>query len=78
MQIPFGLLLLVIALRYRTLVPLCLLLAVIMQALGAYSAWFWKGSHGDHHPPEHFGSAAFVILGLIFFALSLTQRKVPS
>ena len=78
MQIPFGLLLLTVALRYRTLVPLCLLLAVIMQGLGAYSAWFWKGSHGDHHPPEHYGSAAFVVLGLIFFALSLSHRKVPA
>lgn len=78
MQIPFGLLLLAVALRYRTLVPLCLLLAVIMQSLSAYSAWFWKGSHGDHHPPEHYGSAAFVVLGLIFFALSMTHRKVLS
>lgn len=77
MQIPFGLLLLAVALRYRTLVPLCLLLTVIMQALGAYSAWFWKGSHTDHHPPEHFASAAFVVLGLIFLALSLSPRKIP-
>jgi hypothetical protein len=74
MQIPFGLLLLAVALRYRTLVPLCLLMAVVMQGLGAYSAWFWKGSHGGHHPPEHYGSVAGVVLGLIFFALSMTQR----
>jgi hypothetical protein len=75
MQIPFGLLLLAVAMHYRTLVPLCLLLSVMMQALGAYSAWFWKGSHGDHHPPEHYASVAAVVLGLIFLALSMRQRK---
>lgn len=77
MQIPFGLLLLAIAVRYRALVPLCLLLTVMMQALGAYAAWFSKGSHGDHHPPEHYSSAAFVLLGLVFLALALPPRKRP-
>jgi hypothetical protein len=75
MQIPFGILILIIALRYRTLVPLVLLLAIVMQALSAYSAWFWKGSHGDHHPPEHYGSAVFVVLGAVFFVLSLRDRR---
>lgn len=75
MQIPFGLLILIIALRYRTLVPLVLLLLILMQSLSAFSAWFWKGSHGDHHPPEHYGSAIFVVLGLVFFALSLRPRR---
>ena len=75
MQIPFGILILIIALRYRTLVPLVLLLTILMQALGAYSGWFWKGSHGGHHPPEHYGSAAFVVLGTIFFMLSLREGR---
>ena len=75
MQIPFGLLVLIIALRYRTLVPLTLLMLLIMQALSAYSAWFWKGAHGDHHPPEHYGSAAFVALGVVFLLLSLSGAK---
>lgn len=75
LQIPFGLLQLVVALRYRSLVPLLLLLLVLQQALGAWSAWFWKGAHGDHHPPEHYASVAFVLLGLVFLALSL--RTVP-
>jgi len=75
MQIPFGLLILLIAVRYRALVPVTLLLLIVMQALSAYSAWFWKGSHGDHHPPEHYGSAAFVVLGLVFFLLSLRHRR---
>ena len=75
MQIPFGLLILIIALRYRTLVPLVLLLLLMMQSLSAFAAWFWKGSHGDHHPPEHYGSAVFVELGILFLALSLRSRR---
>ncbi len=75
MQIPFGLLILIIALRYRTLVPLVLLLLILMQSLSAFSAWFWKSSQGGHHPPEHYGSALFVFLGLAFLALSLRPRR---
>ena len=75
MQIPFGILMLVIALRYRTLVPLTLLMAVIMQGLGAYSAWFWKGSTTGHHPPEHYASVVSVVLGIVFLALSLRRTS---
>jgi hypothetical protein len=75
MQIPFGILLLIIARRYRSFVPLALLLVIIMQALSAFSAWFWKGSHGGHHPPEHYGSAIFVVLGVFFLILSLRDRR---
>jgi hypothetical protein len=78
MQIPFGILMLIIALRYRTLVPLTLLMCVIMQALGAYSAWFWKGSTSGHHPPEHYASAVFTVLGLVFLALSLKRPSLAS
>ena len=75
MQIPFGILVLVIALRYRSLTPLVLLLLIMMQALSAFAAWFWKGAHGDHHPPEHYASAVFVGLGVVFFILSLRPRR---
>jgi hypothetical protein len=78
LQIPFGLLLVVIALRYRTLVPLLLLLLVLQQALGAWTAWFWKGAHSDHHPPEHYASVAFIILGLLFLGLSLSSGDRPT
>ena len=74
MQIPW-ILILIIALRYRSLVPLVLLLTILMQALGAYLGWFGKGSHSGHHPPEHYGSAAFVVLGTLFFMLSLRDRR---
>jgi hypothetical protein len=50
-------------------------IARIMQSLSAFSAWFWKSSQGGHHPPEHYGSALFVFLGLAFLALSLRPRR---
>ncbi|MFO1015105.1 MAG: hypothetical protein U1E50_15230 [Caulobacteraceae bacterium] len=74
MQISFGILILVIALRYRALVPLVLLLLILMHGLSAFAAWVWKGAQSDHHPPEHYGSAIFVLLGLLFFVFSLNGR----
>ena len=78
LQIPFGLLLVIIALRYRSLVPLLLLLLVLQQALGAWTAWFWKGAHSNHHPPEHYASVVFVVLGLLFLGMSLRSGDRPT
>ena len=71
MQIPFGILIGLVAWRYRTLVPLLLLLLIIQQALSAFAAWVFKGEFGGHHPPEHFASVIFTVLGFVFLALSL-------
>jgi hypothetical protein len=75
MQIPFGLLILTIAVRYRSLVPLTLLLVMLVQALGAISAWLWKGSHSGNHPPEHYASVAFLIVATPFLVLSLIPQR---
>ncbi|MDO8423684.1 MAG: hypothetical protein Q7S99_16140 [Parvibaculum sp.] len=75
LQIPWGIAQLIVGWRYRPLVPLFIALMVLQQALSAYSGWFGKGSHGDHHPPEHYGSALFVFLGILFLILSLRPRK---
>jgi hypothetical protein len=75
LQIPFGMLQLIVGLRYRTLVPLMLALMIVQQALSAFSAWFWKGSHGGHHPPEAYGAVAFVVLGAVFLGLALLPRS---
>ncbi len=77
-QIPFGILILIIALRYQSLVPLVLLLMILLQSLSSYSAWFWKGAHGDHHPPGHYGHTVFLVLSLIFLILSLRPRRPQS
>tara|TARA_R110000868_G_scaffold1276_3_gene9973 strand:+ start:7266 stop:7703 length:438 start_codon:yes stop_codon:yes gene_type:complete len=75
LQIPWGIAQLIVGWRYRPLVPLFIALMLLQQALSAYSGWFGKGSHGDHHPPEHYGSALFVVLGILFLILSLRPRK---
>ena len=74
-QMAFGLLLLVIALRYRPLVPRALLMVIVMQALSGWSAWFGKGSHGSHHPPGHYGHIVTLVLALVFLLLALRQPR---
>jgi len=73
-QIPLAILLFIIGLRYRTLVPLGLLVVIVSRGLMAIDGWFFKGAAGGHHPPEHFASPVAVVLALIFFLLALRER----
>lgn len=73
-QIAHGVVLLVAALRYRSLVPLLLLVSLGERALLATAAWVTKTAPGGHHPPEHYGSAALVPAIAVFLALSLRPR----
>tara|TARA_R110002110_G_scaffold407130_1_gene627870 strand:- start:4199 stop:4636 length:438 start_codon:yes stop_codon:yes gene_type:complete len=75
LQMPWGIAQLIIGWRYRPLVPLFIALMVLQQTLSAYSGWFGKGAHGGHHPPEHYGSVLFVVLGVFLLILSLRPRK---
>lgn len=72
-QIAYGLAQLAVALRYRALVPLFLLLALIERALGAIAAWITKGSASGHHPPENYG--VLIALPLIALALVFALRE---
>ena len=74
-QIPTGLLLLLIGWRYRNLVPLGLLWIIIARGLMTVDAWLGKGAVGGHHPPEHLASPVAVVLALVFLALAL--RETP-
>lgn len=74
LQIPHGLAELVIGLRYRTLVPLFLVLILVERGLMAVDGWVLKGA-GGHHPPEHYASLAMVVLTLLFLALSLRPGR---
>lgn len=74
-QIPMGLMLFLIGLRYRTFVPLGLLMVMITRGLMSVDGWFLKGAAGGHHPPEHFASPVAVVLALVFLALSLRVRS---
>lgn len=73
-QIPMAILLFIIALRYRTLTPLALLIVILSRGLMTIDGWLLKGAAGDHHPPEHFASPVAVGLALIFFVLAVRER----
>jgi len=71
-QIAFGLASLIVSLRYRSLVPLLLALAIVERSLHALNAWVTKGAGGGHHPPEHY--AVLVGLPLLAGALVFSLR----
>jgi hypothetical protein len=73
-QIPFGLVMILVALRYQSFVPLFLLLDFIERALMSLSSWVLKPAPGPHFPPEHYGSPIAALLLAIFFVLSLRSR----
>jgi hypothetical protein len=77
LQIAMALLLLTIALRYRTLVPLGLVAIVISRGLMSYDAWLGKGADALHRPPENYGSPVAVVLALVFLMLAL-RKRTPS
>ena len=73
LQIPYGLLMMIVALRYRTLVPLFLALQILEKALSAVSAWVTKGTIAGHHPPENY--AVLIALPLLVLFLLLSLRR---
>ena len=73
-QIAFGLAILAVALRYRSLTPLILLLLMVERGLMALHGWVLSPPASGHHPPEHFGSLAGVALGGVFLVLALRRR----
>ena len=74
-QIAFGLAMLVVALRYQSLVPLFLCLLLLERGLMALQGWVLRAPSGGHHPPEHYASLAASLLAATFLALSLRARR---
>jgi len=72
-QIALGLGMLAVALRYRPLVPLFLVLVIVERGLMSLQAWVLLPA--AHHPPEHYASPVTVVVALLFLALSLRTRK---
>lgn len=77
-QIPWGLAQLVVALRYRTLVPLFLALALLEKTLSAVAAWGFKASPSGHHPPENYGVLVAIPLLALALAFSLRGSRKPA
>ncbi|MFN8642731.1 MAG: hypothetical protein U0802_14160 [Candidatus Binatia bacterium] len=70
-QIALGLVMLVVSLRYRSLVPLMLAVVLLERSLHALCGWVTKA--GPHHPPEHY--AVLVGLPLLLAALVGSLRE---
>jgi hypothetical protein len=74
-QIALGALMLVVALRYRPLVPVTLAVVLVERSLHAFDGWLVKGG-GGHHPPEHY--AVLVGVPLLAIALAASLRPVAA
>ena len=72
-QIVFGIVMMLVARRYRSFVPLLLALVIVERALHAINAWVFKGGTG-HHPPEHYAVLIGVPLTAIALIYSLRSR----
>jgi DMSO/TMAO reductase YedYZ heme-binding membrane subunit len=75
-QIAHGTVTLTIALRYRTLVPLFLLVCLIERMLLSWSGWVKHVPISGHHPPGHYGSLISLPVILLFLWLSV-RRSSP-
>jgi hypothetical protein len=74
-ELAYGVAMLTVAIRYRTLVPLFLVTVIIERGLMALQGWVLSPPLDGHHPPEHYGSAIAVPLAAIFLWLSLRPRR---
>lgn len=74
-QIPYGFAQLAVAVRYRSLVPLFLALALIERVLAAVAGWVTKTGDGSHHPPEHYAVVVVAPLIVVFLVLSLRRKS---
>lgn len=70
-QIAHGIVTLIVALFYRSLVPLFLVVSLLERILLSWSAWVGEGRIGGHHPPGHYGSLILVPVILLFLLLAL-------
>jgi hypothetical protein len=77
-QIARAIVTLMIALRYRTLVPLFLLVSLLERILLSWSSWVTHVPVSGHHPPEHYGSLISIPVILLFLWLSLRGRRIES
>jgi hypothetical protein len=81
-QIAYGIVTLLVALHYRALVPLFLLVSLIERLLLSWSGWIKHVPVSGHHPPEHYASLISLPIILLFLWLSVrrshqTQPESP-
>jgi hypothetical protein len=74
-QIAHGIVTLLVALRYRALVPLFLLVSLIERLLLSWSGWIKHVPVSGHHPPEHYVSLISLPVILLFLCLSVRRSR---
>ncbi len=72
-QIAHGIVTLLVALRYRSLVPLLLLVSLLERLLLSLSGWVTHVPVSGHHPPEHYASLVSLPVILLFLLLALRR-----
>ena len=77
-QIAHGIVTLLVALYYRSLVPLFLMVSLLERILLSWSAWLGHRPAGGHHPPEHYASLILVPVILFFLWLALRPAAAQS
>lgn len=75
-QIAHGIVTLVVALRYRSLVPLFLLVSLLERILLSWSGWVMHVPVSGHHPPEHYASLVSLPVILLFLWLALQRSSL--
>ncbi len=75
-QIAHGIVTLMVALRYRALVPLFLFVSFIERLLLSWSGWIQHARISGHHPPEHYVSLVSLPVILLFLWLSLCRSRL--
>ena len=77
-QIAHGIVTLIVALFYHSLVPLFLAVSLLERSLLSWSAWVGRTQADVHHPPEHYASLMLVPVILFFLLLALRPAQVQS
>ena len=75
-QIAHGIVTLMVALRYRALVPLFLFVSFIERLLLSWSGWIKHVPVSGHHPPEHYVSLVLLPVILLFLSLSIRRSRL--
>jgi hypothetical protein len=74
-QLAYGAVILMAAIRYQTLTPFMLLVGIFERGLMAVEGWILSPPASGLHPPEHYASAVFAPIALVFLILSLRNRR---
>jgi uncharacterized membrane protein YccC len=74
-QIAWGLILLLISLRYRSLVPMALLLVFLATAINATNQWVLRFEPTPHHPPEMYANLVTLPVVLILLWISMSSNS---